>query len=70
MIAKLLGKMSFHRYQRILVDVRETNLSAQLFFREQRFQATRVRPEFFSDSGEDAYRMVYRLGEQSAADED
>lgn len=70
MIGKLQSKLASHRRVRILADVRETNLSAQLFFRANLFQATRVRPAFFEDSGEDAYRMVYRLGEQSGADEE
>ena len=61
MVAKLVSKLSSHRRNRITLEVRESNLSAQLFFRSQGFRAVRVLPGFYEDSGEDAYRMVYRL---------
>ena len=46
----------------VRLDVRESNLSAQLFFRSLGFRAVRIEKEFFSDTGEDAYRMQYRRG--------
>ena len=43
--------------------MRETNLSAQLFFRQQEFRAIKVLPKFYEDSGEDAFLMEYCYGE-------
>jgi ribosomal-protein-alanine N-acetyltransferase len=42
-----------------VVEVRETNLPAQLFFRALGFRATIVLRNFFDDSAEDAYVMQY-----------
>jgi len=60
LVAKLIGKLSPDRRNRIQLEVRETNLAAQLFFREQGFRAIRVLREFYDDSPEDAYLMQYR----------
>src|SRR2546428_6318228 len=40
MVAKLNSKLSNQRRTRISLEVRETNLAAQLFFRSQDFRAT------------------------------
>ena len=61
MVSKLISKLSSHRRTRITLEVRETNLTAQLFFRAQRFKALKVLRAFYEDSGEDAYLMQYRL---------
>jgi ribosomal-protein-alanine N-acetyltransferase len=61
MVAKLISKLSSHRRTRITLEVRETNLPAQLFFRAQGFKAVRVLRSFYEDSGEDAFLMQYRL---------
>src|SRR5260370_6081181 len=61
MVAKLISKLSSHRRTRITLEVRETNLSAQLFFRHQGFRAVRVLRAYYDDSGEDAFLMQYRL---------
>jgi ribosomal-protein-alanine N-acetyltransferase len=61
MVAKLISKLSSHRRTRITLEVRETNLPAQLFFRSQVFRAVRVLRSFYEDSGEDAFLMQYRL---------
>src|SRR5437868_3496614 len=42
MVSKLISKLSSHRRTRITLEVRETNLTAQLFFRAQRFKAIKV----------------------------
>jgi ribosomal-protein-alanine N-acetyltransferase len=63
MINKLIGKLSSHRRTKITLEVRETNLNGQLFFRAQRFQGVKVLRNFYEDSGEDAYLMQYSLGE-------
>jgi ribosomal-protein-alanine N-acetyltransferase len=61
MVAKLVSKLSSHRRTRITLEVRETNLAAQLFFRAQDFKAVRVLRGHYGDSGEDAFLMHYRL---------
>lgn len=60
MIDKLRGKLVEGLRERITLDIRETNLDGQLFFRACGFEAVEVLREFES-TGEDAYRMVYRL---------
>jgi ribosomal-protein-alanine N-acetyltransferase len=69
MVAKLISKLSSHRRTRITLEVRETNLSAQLFFRSQGFKATRVMRAFYEDSGEDAFLMQYRLADDVGGDD-
>lgn len=60
MIAKLVGKLSAQRRTRIVLEVRETNLDAQLFFRSQGFRAVNVLRDFYEDTTEDAYLMQFR----------
>lgn len=59
MIEKLVSKLSSQRRTRISLEVRETNLNAQLFFKEHGFRATAVLRDFYDDSTEDAYVMQY-----------
>src|SRR5262245_56335552 len=61
MIDKLINKLSQQRRQEIVLEVRETNLAAQLFFHSQGFRAVKVLRNHYSDSAEDAYVMQYRL---------
>jgi ribosomal-protein-alanine N-acetyltransferase len=61
MIDKLIQKLSSQRRTRITLEVRETNLAAQLFFRERGFRAVSVLHDFYDDSPEDAYVMEYRI---------
>jgi [ribosomal protein S18]-alanine N-acetyltransferase len=60
MLAKLVAKLSSQRRTRILLEVRETNLPAQLFFRKAGFRAVSVLRDFYEDTTEDAYLMQYR----------
>jgi ribosomal-protein-alanine N-acetyltransferase len=60
MIAKLIAKLSVQRRSRIVLEIRETNLDAQLFFRENGFRAVSVLHSFYEDTPEDAYLMQYR----------
>ena len=60
MLAKLIGKLSSQRRTRIVLEVRETNLPAQLFFRENGFRAVSVLRNYYEDTPEDAYTMQYR----------
>jgi [ribosomal protein S18]-alanine N-acetyltransferase len=61
MVEKLVGKLSSQRRNRILLEVRETNLIAQVFFRSAGFRAISVLREFYEDTPEDAYLMEYRF---------
>lgn len=60
MIAKLTGKLSLQRRNRITFEIRETNLSAQLFFRSMGFRATQILKNYYEEMQEDAYLMQYR----------
>ena len=64
MIDKLVSKLSSQRRTRISLEVRETNLNAQLFFKHAGFRATAVLRDFYDDSTEDAYVMQYYYDEQ------
>jgi len=66
MVAKLVDKLSQQRRQEILLEVRESNLQAQLFFKAQDFRAVRVLRTHYDDTTEDAYVMRYRLYETAA----
>jgi ribosomal-protein-alanine N-acetyltransferase len=67
MIEKLLGKLSSQRRVRITLEVRETNLPAQLFFKTAGFRAVTVLRAYYEDSPEDAYLMQFRHVEEDAA---
>ena len=60
MVNKLIGKLSQQRRNRILLEIRETNLDAQLFFRDSGFRAISVLRDFYDDTTEDAYLMQFR----------
>ena len=60
MLAKLTAKLSTQHRSRIILEVRETNLPAQLFFRENGFRAVSVLHSYYADTPEDAYIMQYR----------
>lgn len=57
MLGKLIDKLTPERRYRLTLDVRETNLPAQLFFAEYGLRATEIRRGLYGDSDEDAYRM-------------
>jgi [ribosomal protein S18]-alanine N-acetyltransferase len=61
MVDKLKSKLSHERRSRILLEVRETNTAAQLFFKSQGFRATAVIEDYYDSTPEDAYMMQYRL---------
>ena len=66
MIDKLINKLSQQRRQEIVLEVRETNLAAQLFYHTQGFRAVRVLRNHYSDSAEDAYVMQFRLDQETS----
>lgn len=62
MVNKLVSKLSPDRRTRIMLEVRETNLQAQFFFKEMGFKAISLLRDFYEDSPEDAYLMQLRYG--------
>ncbi|MCX6719490.1 MAG: ribosomal protein S18-alanine N-acetyltransferase [Candidatus Staskawiczbacteria bacterium] len=61
MVAKLTAKLAAKRRTCILLEVRETNLSAQLFFRKTGFQAVSILHYYYKDSPKEAaYTMQFR----------
>jgi ribosomal-protein-alanine N-acetyltransferase len=67
MVRKLASKLSRDRRSRIMLEIRETNLSAQLFFREAGFRAISVLRAFYDDTPEDAYLMQFRYSAAATA---
>lgn len=67
MIAKLVGKLNNPRRNRISLEVRETNLPAQLFLRTLGFKATEILKDFYDETNEDAYQMVYKRDQNTAS---
>lgn len=60
MVERLVGKLNSDRRNSITLEVRETNLDAQLFFRRMGFRAESILRDFYDDSPESAYQMRYR----------
>ncbi len=57
LVDQLVYQLTSHYRSYITVMVRETNLPAQLFFRDRGFLAVQVMHGFYAGSGGDAYRM-------------
>lgn len=60
MAKKLTSKLSPDRRTRIVLEVRETNLSAQLFLKAIGFRAVKILPRHYEETPEDAYQFSYR----------
>lgn len=68
MVAKLVEKLNPQRRSRILLEVRERNLPAQVFFRAMGFRAVTVLRDFYDDTTEDAIVFQYHAkAEQGSA---
>jgi ribosomal-protein-alanine N-acetyltransferase len=67
MLQKLTGKLSSQRRTRVTLEVRETNLSAQLFFKNLGFRAVSVLRDYYVDTTEDAYLMQFRYQPSTAS---
>jgi ribosomal-protein-alanine N-acetyltransferase len=65
MVLRLIDKLSQQRRNEILLDLRESNLEGQLFFRTQGFRAVKVVRCHYDDTAEDAYIMQFRLDRMS-----
>jgi len=61
MVRTLIRKLSDQGRSQITTEVRESNLSAQLFLRDMGFRAESVLVQFYPDRDEDAYLMVYDI---------
>lgn len=68
MIDRLKAKLSSHRRSRIMLELCETSLDAQLFFRAMGFRAVKVMRGEFGEgaSRRDAIRMAYDFREAGA----
>lgn len=70
LLEKLKAKLWPGRRTRIMLEVRETNLDGQLFWQSQGFKAVSVLRDFYDDTDEDAYVMLFKLAGQLTTDED
>lgn len=61
MMTRLADKLSQQMRKEITVEIRETNVPAQLFFRDNGFRAVRILRDYYDDTDEDAYVMRYRV---------
>ena len=67
MVATLACRLARDRRRRIVSEVRESNLAAQLFFRAIGFRAIGVKRGRYRETAEDAYRFVLRWTPTAAA---
>jgi ribosomal-protein-alanine N-acetyltransferase len=58
MINKLIAKLGKTR-NRIVAEVRETNVPAQLFLRQSKFRAVKIRRNAYEETSEDAYLFKF-----------
>lgn len=59
LLEKLKEVLTSAKYQKIFLEVRETNLRAQHFFQKNQFEAVSIHKKYYDDTDEDAYLMVY-----------
>ncbi len=67
MVNRLIDKLSQQRRKEIILEIRETNLEAQLFFKKSDFRAIKVLRSHYDDTTEDAYMMIYKLTKSGAS---
>ena len=63
-MAKLIAKLSHSRHPRLSVSVRDSNLSAHLFYKSLGFRCVQVRHDSYDDTADDAYDFVYDIRRQ------
>jgi ribosomal-protein-alanine N-acetyltransferase len=68
LINKIASKLGAGRRSEITLEVRETNLEAQKFFRAVGFKATGVLREFYADTDEDAFSMRFSVRQAQVED--
>ena len=61
MVDRLKEKLSQQRRREIILEVRETNLEAQLFFSRRDFQCIQTLKLHYEDTAEDAYVMQHHI---------
>ena len=61
LVERVLRKLSVKRRDRVLVEVRDGNLGAQLFLRSLGFKATKVLYNYYEDTADDTYLFSYNL---------
>lgn len=67
LINKLKDKLHHDRRRRLVLEIRESNLDAQLFFKHMGFRAVSVMRGFYEGyTPEDAYVFQYRIGSKEA----
>ena len=63
MVEKLISKLDYHHRKELIVEIEETNLDSQLFFRSHQFIWFKtVRPSYSEHS---FYQMKYRVGKDA-----
>jgi len=67
MVSHLLSESGGSGGELVRLEVRETNLDAQLFYRYLGFKAVAVRRGYYPDTGEDAYEMEFRMSQPAVA---
>ncbi len=61
MIQKLKDKLSQQRRKEIVLEVDETNLTALLFYKSLGFKANSILRNYYVNTGNDAYKMIYDI---------
>lgn len=64
MVEKLKSRLSQHRRNRVCLEIRETSLAAQVFFKNADFLAVSVLRDYYDDTTEDAYVFQYQYGQK------
>jgi [ribosomal protein S18]-alanine N-acetyltransferase len=64
LMAKLIAKLSHSRHPLLSVSVRDSNLSAHLFFKSLGFRCVQVRHDSYDNTADDAYDFVYDIRRQ------
>lgn len=70
LLQKLIGKLDPRGRRCVRLEVRETNVAAQLFFRALGFRAVHVLRAFYDDTDDDAYVFEFRVPRREVADAD
>jgi len=59
MIGRMISKLSSQGYKRITTEIRETNLTGQIFLQKRGFKAINILHNYWDEGDEDAYVMEY-----------
>ena len=65
MVDKLVAKMNYQLRSRITLEIRETNLPAQLFWKSQGFRAVTILRDWYEDTTESAIVMQYHVNQEA-----